>query len=469
MQTVRHDDVIVLRKGQIVDEIRLKDYRCFRKDQTVRLAPLTLLVGENSTGKTSFLAMLRALWDLAFGYRIPDFREDPYDLGSFDEIAHYRGGRGGRAERFFAEFSATVPDTRSVARQFSSRKFGAIFGKVGTTPYPIERRFGFEGIRIEESFERDDTYVLRVKTAKGSWEKRLDRDIAERLIIDDRMMPPPLSLYERTQIAGGDQDDEFGFRPLDGAPAFGHNDYELLREIPWYDLSNFRMRPFAGAPVRSKPRRPYDPSRPTRDPEGDYVPMYLADVLAQNKSAYAELIERLEVFGKEAGLFDEITVKRLGQRDSGPFQIQIRKRGTKLKGSLRNLIDVGYGVSQALPVITELLRPDAPPLFLLQQPEVHLHPSAQAALGSLFCQIAGKERQIIVETHSDHLLDRVRMDVRDGNRALKPEDVSILFFERDGLDVQIHSLGIDEEGNVLNAPDGYRSFFMEETTRSLGL
>ena len=64
---------------------------------------------------------------------------------------------------------------------------------------------------------------------------------------------------------------------------------------------------------------------------------------------------------------------------------------------MRNLIDVGYGVSQVLPVITELLRSEAPPLFLLQQPEVHLHPSAQAALGSLFCQIAGKERQIIVE------------------------------------------------------------------------
>ena len=48
---------------------------------------------------------------------------------------------------------------------------------------------------------------------------------------------------------------------------------------------------------------------------------------------------------------------------------------------MRNLIDVGYGVSQALPVLTELLREDCSPVFLLQQPEVHLHPSAQAALG----------------------------------------------------------------------------------------
>ena len=106
-------------------------------------------------------------------------------------------------------------------------------------------------------------------------------------------------------------------------------------------------------------------------------------------------------------------------------------------------------------------------MFLLQQPEVHLHPSAQAALGSLFCRTASWSRQLVVETHSDHLLDRVRMDVRDGVVPLQPADVSILYFERHGLDVRIHSLRIDDEGNVLGAPEGYRRFFMEEVTRSL--
>ncbi len=106
-------------------------------------------------------------------------------------------------------------------------------------------------------------------------------------------------------------------------------------------------------------------------------------------------------------------------------------------------------------------------MFLLQQPEVHLHPSAQAALGNLFCQVAKPERQLVVETHSDHLLDRVRMDVRDGTTRLKPEDVSIFFFERGDLDVHIYSLRIDEEGNIGGAPGSYRRFFMEEVARSL--
>ena len=108
-------------------------------------------------------------------------------------------------------------------------------------------------------------------------------------------------------------------------------------------------------------------------------------------------------------------------------------------------------------------------MFLLQQPEVHLHPSAQAALGSLFCDVAGAGRQLVIETHSDHLMNRVRMDVRDDESDLSPDDVSILYFEREGLGVKIHSLRIDEEGNVLGAPDSYGSFFMQETARSLAL
>ena len=70
-----------------MNKITLKNFRCFREEQTARLAPLTLLVGENSTGKTSFMAMLREIWDIAYRNQIPDFKEEPYDLGSFDEIA----------------------------------------------------------------------------------------------------------------------------------------------------------------------------------------------------------------------------------------------------------------------------------------------------------------------------------------------------------------------------------------------
>ena len=201
------------------------------------------------------------------------------------------------------------------------------------------------------------------------------------------------------------------------------------------------------------------------------MPTLLDSIARRGHSEWQRLKAGLQAFGAESGLFDEIAVKALGNADGSPFQIQIRKYGGKRKerkGPHRNLVDVGYGVSQALPILTEILRADSPQMFLLQQPEVHLHPSAQAALGSLFCEIA-TARQLVVETHSDHLVDRIRMDVRDRKTDLQAEDVSILFFEPGEIDVTIHSLRLDDDGNVLDAPPTYRRFFMDEMRRSIGL
>ena len=441
-----------------MNEIRLKNFRCFRDEQRARLAPLTLLVGENSTGKTSFMAMMRILSDIAYGFRNPDFKEDPYDLGSFDEVVHRRGARGLKAHVFEAGFGAKLG---SMSRP--ATRFDFTFGKSGTAPIPIRRRISRGRAWLDETYAKRRPYTLRVGTIRGRWEvQAYDAEIVP-FADGDMMVPPAYFLLRRL---GRDQSEETDFTPIEDAPPFSAKDRSQLNNMA--NRHFHRDRPFASAPVRSKPRRTYDPSRRTLDPEGDYVPMYLAEVSFGNEQEWAELKNRLEGFGQVAGLFDEISIKRLG-RGSEPFQVQVRKSGDRLKGPWLNLIDVGYGVSQVLPVITELLREDAPDMFLLQQPEVHLHPSAQAALGSLFCQVAGLDRQLVIETHSDHLMNRVRMDVRDGESALSPDDVSILYFEREDLDVKIHSLRIDEEGNILEAPDSYGRFFMEETARSLAL
>ena len=446
-----------------MNEIILKDFRCFHERQSARLAPLTLLVGENSTGKTSFLALLKALWDMVYSIRMPDFKESPYDLGSFDEIVHHRVSR---AESFDAGFS--LDGRRDTGHQPFC--YGVTFGKNGTVPVPVRRYRALGDSWMEETYTEGEPYNVTVGTRRGQWKGSLPGKAFDWSGIygyGDRMWAPGIA----GRLLSGDLDEHevFNLEPLRGSPNLSQDDLNSIGSLSsvGYDYFDREARIFASAPVRSKPKRTYDPSRPTPDPEGDYVPMYLASLASRDKEQWEALQALLEQYGKRAGLFDEISIKRLGKRDSEPFQLQVRKYSGRRKGPPRNFIDVGYGVSQILPVLTELLRDVISPMFLLQQPEVHLHPSAQAALGSLFCQIAGPERQIVVETHSDHLIDRVRMDVRDGVAALKPSDVSILFFERNDLDVKIHSLEIDEEGNIVGAPDGYRSFFMEETSRSL--
>lgn len=461
-----------------MNKITLKNFRCFREEQNARLAPLTLLVGENSTGKTSFMAMIRALWSVFYEGQSPDFKVEPYDLGSYDEIAHYRGGKGGRADSFTAGFQATpkaalngTRDSNSIAQTY---QFDATFEKNGSAPILGETRLERDDVWLEAR-RKDHFREISFGTSNGAW--RVSKTFSINFGADEGRLPFFDSFLWRLGLGSSELKKGAERIASKGPKQPTYKDLELieqLADIPgrlgiYFAREQLSVsdRPYASAPVRSKPRRTYDPARPAPDPEGFYIPMHFANLSYHDQPRWQRLKRALENFGKEAGLFDEIDIRHLGKRDSEPFQVQVRKSGRKLKGPRRNLIDVGYGVSQVLPVITELLERDAPPMFLLQQPEVHLHPSAQAALGSLFCQVASAERQLIIETHSDHLLDRVRMDVRDRNTKLKPEDVSILFFERKDMDVRIHSLEFDEEGNVLGAPDSYRKFFMEETRRSL--
>ena len=426
--------------------IWLENYRCFRERQEARLAPLTLLVGDNSTGKTSFLAMIRALWDVAYRNRVPNFKEEPYDLGSFDEIAHFRGGRGGRATSFMCGFEVARSGISAGARAKKANRannWSVEFGKRGTAPLPIRRRLANKKGDLWVG-HRSDEFELAFGSPRGDW--KIDVPMRPTIEVDELL---PMFMLFRHIPNMTDQDQQALTQLVHSAAVFP-----------------FSQPLYAGAPVRSKPHRTYDPARVARDPEGDYIPMFLANQYFEGKKHWDHLVEALQRFGKEAGLFDEISVKPLGKQ-SDPFQLQIRRFDGPAKGPQRNVIDVGYGVSQVLPIVTELLRRDAPGMFLLQQPEVHLHPRAQAALGSLFCRIATWDRQLVIETHSDHLLDRVRMDVRDGAGALKPEDVSILYFERGRLDIRLHSLRIDHEGNVLGEPPSYGQFFMDEVKRSL--
>ena len=453
-----------------MDRITLKNYRCFREEQSARLAPLTLLVGDNSTGKTSFLAMIRALWDVAAEFRIPDFKEEPYDLGSFDDIVHYRGPRTEREPTFQAGFHAAMNRDETEDIENHDYRFHVDFGKYWTAPVPtrIRRSYSVGNAWAEEILGEDNVYAAKAGTKRGAWKTSPHHENLPGLDAS----PPTLNLISQGALrvlveALVTKGDNGRIESIDSSANISPNDIDLIQEAIYAFQRSSRKRPFASAPVRSKPRRTYDPSRTTPDAEGDYVPMYLADISFRNPDEWEYVKGRLDDFGRKSGLFNEIAIRRLGKTDGSPFQVQVRKFGKRLKGPWRNLVDVGYGVSQALPVVTELLRPDAPVLFLLQQPEVHLHPSAQAALGSLFCEAASTDKQLIVETHSDHLMDRIRMDVRDGASDLQPEDVSILFFERNELDVRIHSLGIDDQGNITGAPQGYRRFFMDEVRRSL--
>ena len=114
--------------------------------------------------------------------------------------------------------------------------------------------------------------------------------------------------------------------------------------------------------------------------------------------------------------------------------------------------NVGFGLSYVMPVILALLSPQGT-LCLIENPEAHLHPRGQTRLAELAVRAAQAGVQVMVETHSDHFLDGVRIAVREG--VISPSDTSIHYFEHDKDRTVVSSPKLDSDGRLDRWPNGF--------------
>lgn len=435
-----------------IDGLFLDNVRCFKGLHSFPLAPLTLLVGENSAGKSTVLAGIRLASEVASDVAAPRFNDDPFELGNYDEIAHFHGGQAKRAKEFQIGFRLSAGPKEPEVDLHAA--FCSHEGEPRLTRCRVEVT---KDIYAEA---RLDKASCMVKVRLGEREEDLPAIAGER---------PGASLIWRAL-----QEMSFGGpwvgekKQLSAARSLTAAQKELrllqgaMERVRRLAIS--RPPPFALAPIRSRPRRTYDAISSDPDSEGRHVPRILAR-LARRPEDWGKISAQLTLFGRPGGLFQGLKVRHLGtgeKKDAAPFQVELEIEGQR---GLRNMIDVGYGVSQVLPVLVEALRAPEGSTLLMQQPEVHLHPRAQAALGTFLADACRRVR-IITETHSDYLVDRVRLAVRRG--VLAPSDVALLYFERLGEDVTVSRIEINGEGRIVRPPPGYRDFFAREALTLLG-
>jgi predicted ATPase len=130
-------------------------------------------------------------------------------------------------------------------------------------------------------------------------------------------------------------------------------------------------------------------------------------------------------------------------------------------------IHVGFGLTQVLPIVVAALSAGVGDLILVENPEVHLHPSGQALMGQFLSEVANAGVQVIVETHSDHVLNGIRRAVK--TRQLAADRVAIHFFQpRIGTGAQVVSPSIDRDGNIDSWPDGFFDQFDKDSNYFAG-
>ena len=440
-----------------LDAFRLEDVRCFAGPQEVRVRPLTFLVGENSTGKSTVLGCMQAVadyMDQAGAYYMNgveiDFNRHPYEMGSYREIARRsrpliqsfklgvvsRGANGRDAVRYTVELREREGGARAAVKQvtWQLRDLRIVLCPSRGVAHPGRNPVTVDANEDSSSFllEVAQPSFNQIQAKPGMWSR----------IGQQAKVTPDVDAFQAAVEHLGDR-----------------------RRRLWFNFSPARSI----APIRSKPQRTYNPFLDAPDPEGSGVPAELASVARKGGERWDRLKGQLEQFGRDAGLFSELAVRKLGKSGSDPFQLQVKARGPKA-----NIKDVGYGVSQILPILVRLAhRTEHTATALIQQPEVHLHPRGQAALSSILISLLGPRRsrgspsRFVIETHSDYMIDRARIAIRRGE--IRADDVSLVYLEpkyRGG--VAVHNIRFDEIGNMTNVPSGYRNFFLKESDALLG-
>jgi predicted ATPase len=165
------------------------------------------------------------------------------------------------------------------------------------------------------------------------------------------------------------------------------------------------------------------------------------------------MIDKVAEWLKKLGLVSEFQLKPIdGMKRFYEPRVKVGSEQTD-----NSLIDVGFGISQVLPVITQLFSVPEHSIVLLEQPELHLHPSAQAGLADLFLEVAEtRHLQLIIESHSEHLLARLQRRIAESENAFaSPEHIKMYFCEPGEEGSTIQPVEVDRFGQIANWPKNF--------------
>jgi predicted ATPase len=186
---------------------------------------------------------------------------------------------------------------------------------------------------------------------------------------------------------------------------------------------------------------------------------FTADILLQLKKE-----KRLNRVNKELNLFGlngKIRCKESTKMD-GIFSVEIVKDNL-----VTNIVDNGFGLSQILPIITESIWMEQEGMLIIEQPEIHLNPKYQTKLADLLARIIENKKYIFLETHSEHLLLRLRTLIASNN-SINSNQVNLIFIEPPGTEKSIKNIKIEKNGHI-SSENWPNDFFDDSIKESFNL
>lgn len=445
----------------MLTELRIKNFKAWKDTGAVRMAPLTVIFGANSAGKSSLGHLLLALKqttllsDRKRALHLGD-KSSLIDLGTFADCIHAHDLK--TALEFSLSWRMASPLTlrNSLDRRelFSGNNITLESRiKAGRSDQP-------EVESISYQLSAEGRQVLEVNHGRSSnGAGALDAKPLKLVKAAGRVWPlePPEKFYRFSDVTLA------RYQNADVLAQFALETERMLGSL--YYLG----------PLRRHPERTYQWSGDTPPDVGSQGEFAIAALLAAtadgrklnrgpNKRQYG-FDEFIAAWLKDLGVISSFGVKPVA-KGRKEFEVLLK---THASAPEVKLTDVGFGISQVLPALVEAFYAPRNSMVWMEQPEIHLHPQVQAELADVFISAVqaredGKPRnvQLIVESHSEHFLTRLQRRVAEGVISLS--DVAVYFCKRSGGVADLEPLRLNLYGDIENWPEHFFGDEMADVT-----
>ena len=511
-------------------EYRLTNFKAFGETVTIPIRPLTLIFGANSSGKSSIFQSLLLLKQTLEEAKNPSTALLPkgsmVDLGTYSDFVHRHeidrdfevGARFALKNPLTLSSRETVSEAGLDIRFFYTKEHQTALLSRGKVTVGGERQ-PIASYRLDKVLEGESEIQFHYKIGFWkSWWNALHRcydssspskykDLA--FLISENFEIPERNAEEwakksierdRRKAKNSEDSDSISEESLDWVPEMMDVEVYQYRNFLPYDPFKYGSRTFLPTtdktilykwiglpvmqscsslhtalhdlvylgPLRNQPEHYYEYSGDVSEyvgKRGEDLP----SILLKKK----DILERTNNDLKRLGIGYSLEISALHHVDetsSNFFSLLLTDTKTKIDASLR---DVGFGISQVLPIVVQSGLSENKTL-LIEQPEVHLHPAHQAELGDMFIRSALGEQKntLLLETHSENLILRILRRIRETNDnelpedlpPIRPEDVAILYVQPGEKGAQVIEIPVTEDGDFARPwPQG----FFEESVKEL--
>lgn len=382
-------------RSPMLHAVRLHDFRSFADSARIGLADVNIFIGPNSAGKTNIMTAIElALLNTGTVPWVPLNISQIPSFGSFDSILRRPGAHRRSAEAEFSLFYEW--------EEFSQRFYFRRTPSAGSTYIHRVEYFA-------KSPPSKKLFTAEAADAEGNtYYSADDRKRSKKLLFSGGA---PLRFVNSEQLS---------VTLVPGLTPTSRSDTVVVR------------------PHRPVPRSVYvldDPMMHADDSRlvSDLLRLWSDEGDSQARSIIVQNLQTMH-------LAVAVEARTLGRR-TGPRTAEIRV-SPRHKRDTATLADVGYGVSQILPLLSNDAQLNAGNL-VAYQPEAHLHPLAQSRLADVFVASASRGNKVYVETHSEHLVMRLQTLVAAG---LDPDKVRVFCVEHDGKQSLVTTMSFDENG-----------------------